>query len=456
MRRAGRPVAAPGGLGLSIRARLALGMGLITVVVVLVVAAVQYLTLSSFLALGERQRLELLVPGIQGVLGAAPNQGSAALTRAKLPRSVDVRVVQAGRVVAVSQEFPALALDLPPSYARRGSHNVLIRPLKLRGAPATLQLASDVLGVVVDPLRAYLQALAVSVPTAAVLVALLSFALVGRLLRPLARLQAAAAAVGRGGSLRAPLPEARRRDELGQLARVLQTSFNQVADVREREEAFNRAAAHDLRSPLSALKTRLQGALAGPRRPAELREDIAEALADVERMRRLTEHLLTLASGDQGVHRLPLDLAGVVGEAVDRVRERFPDLPLDFGTRGQTRLLGDAALITHLIQNLLDNSVRHGGGADMRVSVIATPSGLTLRVADRGPGVPEDAFPHLAKPFYQLDAARGGAGNGLGLAIVQRVVEAHGAALRFERGVPSGLEVVVEFPRTAAPASRPD
>ncbi|WP_293913012.1 HAMP domain-containing sensor histidine kinase [Deinococcus sp.] len=438
-------------LDLSIRARLALGMAVITVLVVLCVAAVQYLTLSSFLALGERQRLELLIPRIEGQIAGSRTFTSAVLARANLPRSVDVRVIQAGRVVALSGEFPAIGEGLPPGYALRGNHNVLVRRLEVRGTVLTLQLASDVLGVV-DPLRAYLNALSVSAPVAAVLVALLSFAHAGRLLRPLARLQAAAAAVGRGASLRTPLPEAGRRDELGQLARVLQTSFGQVADVREREESFTRAAAHDLRSPLSALKTRLQGALAGPRDPGELREEIAEALCDVERMRRLTEHLLTLASGAQGVRLRPLELAGVVGEAVDRARERAPDTPLDFATRGDTTVLGDASLITHLIQNLLDNALRHGGGAAMRVSVTGTPTGATLRVSDSGPGVPTDALPHLTKPFYQLDAARGGEGNGLGLAIVQRVVDAHGASLAFEGGLPGGLDVVVAFPRSGPEA----
>jgi signal transduction histidine kinase len=426
-------------------------MALITVLVVLIVAAVQYLTLSSFLALGERQRLELLVPGVVSALSA--ESSSAALQSAGLPRSVDVRVIQGGRVVAVSEEFPKLALDLTPSYALRGSHNVLVRRLTLRGVPTSLQLASDVLGVI-DPLRAYLQALAVSVPVAGLLVALLSFALAGRLLRPLARLQAAAAAVGQGGSLRTPLPEAGRPDELGQLARVLQTSFSQVADVREREEAFTRAAAHDLRSPLAALKTRLQGALAGPRSPLELREEIAEALSDVDRMRRLTEHLLTLARGAQDVQLTALDLAGVVGEAVDRVRERCPDLPLEFATWGQTQILGDAALLTHLTQNLLDNSVRHGEGAPVAVSVVGSASGVRLSVADSGPGVPEEAVPHLSKPFYQLDTARGGEGNGLGLAIVQRVADTHGARLSFGRQWPSGLEVVIEF-SSAGTSSRP-
>lgn len=433
---------------MSIRIRIALGVALQTAVVVLVVAAVQFLALRSFLAVAEYERLEMLIPRLEQELAARPRSEAAPpLEITTLPRNVDVRVLQGGQVVAVTENFPPIPADLPPGYAPRAGHDVLIATVTLRGGAATAQLASDVLGVV-NPLRAYLRALAVTVPTAAALVALLSFLLAGRLLRPVARLQEAAARLGQRGDLRSPLPGAGRNDELGRLAGTLQTSFAQLADVREREEEFTRAAAHDLRSPLAALKMRLQGSLAGPRSEAELREDMAEALADVERMRRLTEHLLLLARGVRAVQLLPVDLARVAGEAVDRAREAAPDVRLDFETRGDATVIGDEALLTHLVENLIGNGLRYGQGADMRVSVGGEADHVRLTVQDAGPGVPETALPHLAEPFYQVNTARGGEGNGLGLAIVQRVAQTHGATLRFENGEPGGLRVAVDFPRT--------
>jgi signal transduction histidine kinase len=308
---------------------------------------------------------------------------------------------------------------------------------------------------VTNPLGAYLQALMVTAPAAALLVALLSYLLASRLLRPLSRLEQAAEELGSGGNLRVALPGAGRRDELGRLAAVLQTTFGQLADVREREAEFTRAAAHDLRSPLAALKTRLQGALSGPRRPDELRNEMAEALADVERMRRLSDHLLLLARGEREVQRLPLDLAQIAGEAVDHARELAPDVRLDFETWGETRLVGDAALLTHLIENLIENGLRYGEGADMQVCVGAHqqpgngPGWVRLSVRDAGPGVPAEALDRLSEPFYRLDPARVGEGNGLGLAIARRVAQAHGAVLRFENRQPSGLQVVLDFPALA-------
>jgi signal transduction histidine kinase len=426
-------------------------MALLTVVVVLVVATVQFLALRSFLRLADRERLEQLVPSVESTLNRQLAQARApTLDVPELPRNVDLRVLRAGRVLAQTDGFPPLASNEPRGYRMMNNHNVLVTTIRVQGRIATAQLASDLLDVI-NPPRAYLRALAITVPTAALLVALLSFLLAGRLLRPLARLESAAAAVGQGGNLRVALPGAAQRDELGRLAHTLQTTFAQLAVVREREEEFTQAAAHDLRSPLAALKMRLQGSLAGPRTDSERREDIAEALADVERMRRLTEHLLVLARGAQAVQLLPVDVARVVGEAVDRAREQAPDVRLDFETWGDTSILGDGTLLTHLMDNLIANGLRHADGADMQVCVGGEDDRVRLSLRDAGPGVPEASLSRLSEPFYRADAARGGEGNGLGLAIVRRVAEAHGARFLIENRHPSGLHVIVEFPRPGGP-----
>lgn len=131
---------------------------------------------------------------------------------------------------------------------------------------------------------------------------------------------------------------------------------------------------------------------------------------------------------------------------MDRAREAAPDVPLDFETRGETTVPGDEALLTHLLENLIGNGVRHGRGAPMRVRVAEQGGLVCLAVEDAGPGVPEAVLTRLTEPFYQVEAARGG-GNGLGLAIVRRVAEAHGALLHFENQPAGGLLVTIEFPR---------
>ncbi|WP_288404321.1 HAMP domain-containing sensor histidine kinase [uncultured Deinococcus sp.] len=433
---------------MTIRTRLALGVALQTAIVVLVVAAVQFLALRSFLVTAEYQRLTTLLPVLAQEVGRSrPAPGDPPLPITALPRNVDARVVLGGRVVAVTEEFPGLPTDLPTGYAPRSNHQVLVAPVSVGGQLAQAQIASDVLGIV-DPLQAYLRALAVTVPAAAALVAFLSFLLAGRLLRPLARLQEAAARLEQGRNLRRPLPGVERNDELGRLAGTLQASFAQLAEVREREEEFTRAAAHDLRSPLAALKIRLQGSLSGRRDPAELRHDMREALVDVDRMQRLTEHLLLLARGTQPVRRIPVDLARLTGETVDRARETAPDIKLDFRTSGETTLLGDEVLLTRLVENLIGNALHHGRGADVSAEVTGGPAEVRLVVRDTGPGVPESQLPYLTQAFYQVDQTRSDEGNGLGLAIVQRAAELHGGGVRFGANRPTGLVVTVTLPRS--------
>ena len=433
---------------MTIRTRLALGVALQTALVVLVVAAVQFLALRSFLVTAEYQRLTTLLPVLAQEVGRRlPAAADRPLTITALPRNVDARVVLDGRVVAVTEEFPGLPTDLPAGYAPRARHQVLVAPISVGGRVAQAQVASDILGIV-DPLRAYLRALAVTVPAAAALVAFLSFLLAGRLLRPLARLQEAATQLGQGRNLRRPLPGVERNDELGRLAGTLQASFAQLAEVREREEEFTRAAAHDLRSPLAALKIRLQGSLSGRRGPDDLRRDMREALVDVNRMQRLTEHLLLLARGTQPVQRLPVDLARLTGESVDRARETAPDIKLDFRTSGEATLLGDEGLLTRMVENLIGNALHHGRGADVSAEVTGTAAEVHLVVRDTGPGVPESELPHLTQAFYQVDKTRSDTGNGLGLTIAQRAAQLQGGEIRFGPNCPAGLVVTVTLPRT--------
>jgi len=434
------------GRSLSIRARLALGVALQTVIALLLVAAVQFVALRSFLDLAEHERLETLLPRVQASVeeGLSRKDKALPLEVTALPGGVDLRVLRGNEVLAQSDNFPDLPNDVAAGYRPMAGHSVLIAPLTIRGAPATAQLASDVLGVV-NPLRAYLRALSLSVPLAAVTVALLSFLLAGRLLNPLRQLQHAATRLGQERNLRAPLPGTDSQDELGLLAKALQASFGQLADVQERAEAFTRAAAHDLRSPLAALKVRLQGALARPSSLTDLRTDITEALSDVDRMTLLTEHLLLLASGKQDIHREPLDLAGLAGEAVDRIREQDPDTQLEFWTAGGTFVEGDRTLIITLIENLIGNALRHAPGTAVQVRVERSGEDVRLSVSDAGPGVADAVLPHLTDPFFQVDPARGGPGNGLGLAIVERTVLAHMGRLQISNMSPHGLLIQVTF-----------
>lgn len=419
---------------MSIRARLAVGVALMTMLVVMIVAGVQFAALRSFLSGGERARLGMLLPQLEAQLSRPGAVPAGAVER--VPRTVDVRILRGAVVLARTSDFPDIPTSVPPGFSRRAGHEVLVGSVVIAGQPGVIQLASDVLRTV-DPLGAYLRSLALVAPVSALLAGVLSFLLAGTLIAPLRRLEAAAERVGTDGEWRRPLPVVSHTDELGRLAGVLQRVFAQVAALREREALFMQAAAHDLRSPLTAVKARLQGALAGPRTAADLREDIHEALSDVERVQRLGEHLLLLAQGERDVQRQTLDLAALAGAAVDRARELRPDVQLDFETRGDTAVRGDPTLLTQVLTNLLENAQHHGEAAPVLVTVAGAGGHVTLTVRDRGPGVPQTALPHLTQPFYRRDPARSGHHNGLGLAIVERIVLAHHGTLQLtaDRGL---------------------
>ena len=292
-------------------------------------------------------------------------------------------------------------------------------------------------------------------PVAAVAVALLSNLVAANMLSPVRRLERAAAALTGSRELRTPLPGVEATDELGRLANTLQAAFARLADGMDREVAFLRAAAHDLRSPLAALKTRIEGALARQRDPAAYRAALLELERDVDRMARLVDHLLMLArdSGPGDLHEV--DLMRVAGEAVDAARAARPDVPLEAAFAPDTPLVrGDATLLRQLLDNLLDNAAVHGAGAPTRVSTrIAPEGGAVLEVRDEGPGVAESDLHRLAEPFYRADPARTRAaadrqpGSGLGLAIVKRVVEWHGANWEVSSRPGEGLSVTIRFPR---------
>lgn len=436
---------------MNIRWRMALAVALQTALLLLMVAAVLYLVLQRFLVAGEERRLGnavSLVDVKHDLEHGETDHGNLTLG-SEFPSGVAVRVVSGNNVVRQSARFPKVPIDLPLGYSRVDGHRVLTRQVMADGHLVLLQLATD-LGSVNQPLRAYLRALLVTLPVMMLLAAAASALTAGRLLRPIAALQRSASSIGASGDLLQPVPGADARDELGRLAATLQQAFRRLNALMERESEFTRAAAHDLRTPLTALQARIQGALTRPRSPEQYRATLTELGLDVHRLSRLTEHLLLLARDETAFHASPTDLARLTGEAVDRARARAPAVPIDFDAAAAPPVRGDALLLSHVVDNLLENAVRHGGGAPVSVTVEPADGEVRLRVADEGPGVPVETLGRLGESFYRGDAARSGEGSGLGLAIVEHVVTLHGGRWSVDSSPGAGFRVTVTLPTAAA------
>ncbi len=437
---------------MTIRRRFALIVALQTAVLLLALAGLLFLVLQRFLVAGEEGRLEQAFAQIE-VENEDGDHGDDRYALAlelddDFPAGVHVRLVRDGVVQDVAGgAFPDLPLVLPEGFGQRGDRQLLVRRIRTDDGTADVQLAVG-LGGVQAPLRAYLRALGVTVPIMIVIAALAAALTAGRLLAPLRTLERATRDVAEDGAgrLRSVIPHADARDELGALARTLQTTFRRLDDAMTRERDFVRAAAHDLRSPLTALSARIQGALARPRDAGAYRDELRELGDDVRRMSRLAEHLLLLARDETAVQRVPVDLTDLAGRRVDRTRSAYPDVDVDVDAAPGTRVLGDASLLAHLLDNLLENAIVHGRGAPVRVEVQTSERDVLLRVADDGPGAPPETLARLRDAFYRGDPARAAGGSGLGLAIVERIAETHGAAVTLANRQPSGFEVVVRFP----------
>lgn len=272
-----------------------------------------------------------------------------------------------------------------------------------------------------------------------------------RALLPL-REAAERAEAARTSPLELTLPLYGRGDEWDGLAAALNLLLADARASVERIRRFTGDAAHELRTPLTALLGEAELALRRERGPEELRASLEIIQEEGQRMARLVEALLTLARAEAGV-LLPTPLARVsldtlCREAVARAAAGRLGAPVKalecVGSAGE--VLGDGMLLLRVLENLLDNALRHGQGAGVELRLEEREGRARVEVRDRGPGVPEDLVPRLFGRFMRADEARMGEGVGLGLSLSRAIAEAHGGTLTYEPGRP-GATFILEVPR---------
>ncbi|WP_189008304.1 sensor histidine kinase [Deinococcus malanensis] len=457
---------------LTLRARLALWAALATGLATLLVAAGLFVAVGRFLRQAQEQRLLSATTAVHGrvedTLRRQAESGVALLLGYQLDvatlqrllendpqsrRDLDVRVVahQGGQLAQVqTPRFPeGVRRDLRPGayLTVGGTHLILVRPLL--GNQALLQVATDARALS-DAQRAFARALAWLLPVSLLLALGVGWTVAGRLLRPVRTLEQAARQVGESGELRRALPGAGTTDELSRLALTLQGSFERLADARDREQAFLRAAAHDLRSPLAALSARVEGSLARDRDAARYRSDLREIGTDLTRLATLTNHLLLLARDPSAVARAPVPLRDLAADAVDRARE-LTEADVDLHAPQPVTVQGDRVLLGQAVWNLTMNAVRHAPGATVTVTVSEDATGAAVTVRDDGPGVDEATLARLGEAFYRPDASRTGdhlglGGHGLGLALARRAAELHGGTLTLRSAPGGGFTAVLWLP----------
>ncbi|MCP3102300.1 HAMP domain-containing histidine kinase [Myxococcus sp. K15C18031901] len=240
-------------------------------------------------------------------------------------------------------------------------------------------------------------------------------------------------------------------DEIGQLRDVLAEVTDKLRGAREEQERLIADAAHELRTPLSLMRTRMDLALRRERGPEELRASFRAARGEVERLALLAGELLELTALGRGEwDRTKADLAAVVGQSVEAARAEAESRALLILLDAPERVEAwfDPGGVRRAVDNVLSNALKFSPrGAEVHVRVWREGACARISVADQGPGIPPELREAVFAPFRKLSSATPGAG--LGLAIVREVARRHGGRVWVSQDRRTGAEVVLELPARA-------
>jgi signal transduction histidine kinase len=378
---------------------------------------------------------------------------------------VRVQVVDAdGRVLAASIGADRLVAvlyrdELPKARAGKallipGERLGIDGPVRVVGEPAgdggtQTVLVARSMADLTRSVRLLRTTLMVAFPLLLVVLAAVAWRVVGLTLRPVEALRAGAEEIT-GGALPGQLPVPDSHDEIHRLAVTLNGMLDRLEAARVRQRAFVADAAHELRSPLTNMRTQLEVAqrLGDRTEWADVGDDL---LADIQRLSRLVDDLLLLARSDDGGARAARAVVPVeLGELVSTVAERYQAVDV---TRPKHPLwtVGEPDALARVVANLLDNAVRH---TNSRVSVGLTANGPhhLITVTDDGPGIPPADRERVFDRFTRLDDARArdAGGSGLGLAIARELTRRHAGTVVLRDAAP-GVRAELRLPKTPPP-----
>lgn len=282
----------------------------------------------------------------------------------------------------------------------------------------------------------------------------LGFLFTGRALAPVDRLTRGALDLARRRAWRESLPEPATRDELWRLSRATNELLRALSEVIESERRFTGNAAHELRTPLTVVRGRLEQALEQARDPGA-RRAVGKARDAAEDLLAVVEGLLLLSRTEAGqdLAPVPLDLGAEVLAVLDALRPRFeaaglalrpsvPDVP--------ATVRADPTALAILLRNLLENALKFTPAGEVVVRVGRDAASVRVSVEDSGPGIPEEALPHLFERFYQANPDHRRHGHGLGLALADGIARWHGGQLTAENRPEGGARFTLTLPTSGA------
>ncbi len=264
----------------------------------------------------------------------------------------------------------------------------------------------------------------------------------------LANVSATAAAIA-GGDFSQRVKLSGRGDEFDQLAETINDMLDRMARLMEGVREVSNAIAHDLRTPITRARVRLEEAAEHAETAEQLRAAIERATADLDGIVAVFQALLRIAEIEAGSRRsafATLDVVPLLADVAELYGAVAEEKGISLTVRAPGRLttFGDRELIQQAVANLVDNAVKFSpAGGIVSLSTAATRGGVEIAVADQGPGIPAADRARAVERFFRGESARNSPGSGLGLALVQAVAQLHGGSLRLGDAGPGLIATLV-------------
>jgi heavy metal sensor kinase len=374
-------------------------------------------------------------------------------------------IFRSPRMMAVNPELPQPGL-LPAqglnAEFQQSTHyvRVLAYPIVVRGKHYSVQTGMT-LKKPMALFTAFRNDLLLLTPAVILLAALGGHLMSRKALKPVAALAAQARLINdRNLHMRLPTPEA--RDEISDLSKTLNQMLERIDKAFLSVRAFTGNASHELRTPISLLRTEIEVALYRPRDAEHYRATLERLHEETVRMTSLVENLLSLARADAGAEAMslkPIDARELLDRAGQTWKTAMQHSLLDFGAemRGDDLvLLGDMSGLQRLLSILLENATRYTPpGGSVVLSASGAQKHVVLAVQDTGVGISAENLSRIFERFYRVPQAAEPAprGSGLGLALAKWIADRHGAQLTVESEPGRGSCFSIALERAAHPAA---
>ncbi|MDB5397379.1 MAG: Integral rane sensor signal transduction histidine kinase [Rhodospirillales bacterium] len=257
------------------------------------------------------------------------------------------------------------------------------------------------------------------------------------------------------GNLSQRVPLRGSDDEFDHLAASVNAMLDRIEDLMRSMRQVSNDIAHDLRTPLTRLRQRLELARRHKQSVPELQEALDDSTLQIDSILETFGALLRIAQieAGQGVTvNAPVDMSNLLTNIAEDFAPAAEDRDqtITTGLEPDLEVAGDRALLTQMVVNLLENALRHAPpGAQISLTAANGSNGVSVAVTDNGPGIPAAERENVLRPFYRLETSRTTEGNGLGFGLVAAIVKQHGGTLTLEDNAP-GLRVTVLLPSRAA------